>query len=83
MHDGSTRSLGEWAQCDNGADIDHYQAAAYVENLVLEEHDDWRLPDRAELLALYDETYEYNTECYLPVHIVEPFYLTCTFVWTG
>jgi hypothetical protein len=73
----------EWSTCDNGADISEYDSEAYVANLVLEGKDDWRMPTRAELQTLYDESFTQETECFLPVHIVEPFDLSCAWVWSG
>jgi len=73
----------EWAQCDNGEDINHYDAIAYVKLLELDDKTDWRMPTRAELQSLYDESFTQDTDCYLPAHITEPFRLSCSWLWTG
>lgn len=73
----------EWTQCDNGEDINHYDAISYVKLLELDGKNDWRMPSRAELQSLYDESFTQDTDCYLPAHIVEPFRLSCSWQWTG
>ena len=78
-----TRGSLEWSQCDNGADIDQPDAVAWAANLNLGGHTDWRLPTRAELQPLFDPTQSLVTACYLTVHIAQPFFLTCKWVWTS
>ncbi|NLH48066.1 MAG: DUF1566 domain-containing protein [Myxococcales bacterium] len=73
----------EWAQCDNGADISQYDAITYAETLELDGKTDWRLPTRAELIPLYDEDTDDETDCYLTAHIHAPFNLSCVWVWTS
>lgn len=73
----------EWTQCDNGYDINHYDAETYAADLDLADFDDWRLPTRQELLGLYDEDFTQDTACFLPAHIIEPFHLSCSWLWTG
>jgi hypothetical protein len=73
----------EWSMCDNGADINHPDAETYVAQLDLGGHTDWRLPTVAELKALYNESREIDTDCYIPAHIDDPFVLTCVWVWSS
>jgi hypothetical protein len=73
----------EWAQCDNGADIDHPGALSWAATLEIDGKTGWRLPKRAELQALYDAAREIDTDCFIPAHIADPFYLTCVWVWTS
>jgi hypothetical protein len=73
----------EWSMCDNGADTTHDDAASWVAHLELGGKNDWRLPTIQELQALYDESREIATDCYIPAHIVDPFVLTCVWVWSS
>jgi len=73
----------EWSLCDNGADITHGEAESYIAQLELNGKTDWRLPDMTELKALYDESREIDTDCFIPAHVVDPFALTCVWVWSS
>ncbi|MDP8225366.1 MAG: DUF1566 domain-containing protein [Candidatus Lernaella stagnicola] len=73
----------EWTQCDNGEDINHYVAQTWAQNLHFDGKNDWRLPTKWELAALYDESRTIESGCYIPVHIAEPFYLSCSHVWVA
>jgi len=72
-----------WTMCDNGAEITHYCAVCYVENLNLASATDWRLPTLAELESLYNSAASKETECGQNVHIVDPFDLSCTTMWAA
>lgn len=45
-----------WSAKDNGSDISYYDADSAVIESTLAGYSDWRLPDKKELAAIYDET---------------------------
>ena len=74
-----------WTVRDNGSDVDWREAKAYCEACRLGGYTDWRLPTIEELQGLYDgnrstrATQWHSQE----VHIVAPFELSTTWVWSG
>ena len=64
-----------WAGKDNGSDIDWKGASSYCQNLSLGGHRGWRLPETAELLAVYDQS--------LASHIKGGIELTVPQVWSS
>ncbi len=51
-----------WQQDDNGEGLDWEYALAYAEDLVLADHNDWRLPDVKELQSIVDYSHSPNAE---------------------
>ncbi|MGA3212754.1 MAG: DUF1566 domain-containing protein [Terriglobales bacterium] len=48
----------EWAQQDNGGDVDWYRAKGYCTNLRLHGYTDWRLATTDELSRMFDRSHE-------------------------
>ncbi|MBZ0271660.1 DUF1566 domain-containing protein [bacterium] len=71
-----------WAKLDNTANISHYDAVPYANNLTLGSHNDWRLPTRAELALIYDAGRNDSTPCGT-AHSKAPLDLSCTKVWSS
>lgn len=73
----------EWTECDNGYDINYYDALDYIDLLDIGGWDDWRLPTINELEGLFDQSRKLQTECDVEVYIVKPFYITCKWAWSS
>ncbi len=79
-----TRTGLQWAQCDNGSDIDWPGAKEYAENLTLGGYSDWRLPTRDELADLYDESNPAQTlTCGSLAHVPAGFDFSCSSHWAS
>lgn len=81
-----------WAAKDNGSPIQWKNAKYYCKNYRAGGYKNWRMPTRAELAELYDETKGYDSSCLWinpygndhfkgPIHITKLIHLTCGFVW--
>jgi hypothetical protein len=83
-----------WADKDNGIPIVWKEAKSYCNNYRAGGYKNWRMPTRAELADLYDETKSYDPKCPWnepigndsfkgSIHITKLIHLTCGFVWAS
>ena len=79
-----TRTGLMWAQTDNMGHINWHDAKLYCENIILSEHNDWRMPTIKELETLFDRSLDaYETICGRKVRAAPQIELSCGFVWSS
>ncbi len=73
-----------WAQTDNMGHINWHNAKLYCENIILSEHNDWRMPTIDELKTLFDDSQDaYETICGHHVKASKQIELSCGFLWSS
>jgi hypothetical protein len=73
-----------WAQTDNMGHISWKNAKLYCENIILSEHNDWRMPTIEELKTLFNESLDgYETICGNKVKSAPQVELSCSLVWSS
>jgi hypothetical protein len=73
-----------WAQTDNMGHINWHDAKLYSENIILSEHDNWRMPTIEELESLFNDSLDaYETICGHNVKAAPQIELSCGFVWSS
>ena len=73
-----------WAQTDNMGHINWHDAKLYCENIILSEHNDWRMPTIEELQTLFDGSMDrHETICGHKVRSSPQVELSCGLVWSS
>jgi hypothetical protein len=64
--------------------INWHNAKLYCENIILSEHNDWRMPTIDELKTLFDHSQDaYETICGHHVKAAQQIELSCGFLWSS
>jgi len=73
-----------WARTDNMGNISWHNAKLYCENIILSQHNNWRMPTIAELETLFDKSIAgHETICGKKVKSIPQIELSCGFVWSS
>ncbi|MDT8366566.1 MAG: DUF1566 domain-containing protein [bacterium] len=73
-----------WAQTDNMGHITWHDAKRYCDNIILSEHNNWRMPTADELKTFFDGSMDsYETICGHHIKSAPQVELSCGFVWSS
>jgi len=73
-----------WAQTDNMGHITWHDAKRYCENIILSEHNNWRMPTIEELKSLFDGSLDdLETICGHHIKSAPQIEFSCGFVWSS
>ena len=79
-----TRTGLMWAQTDNMGHITWHDAKRYCDNIILSEHNNWRMPTVDELKTLFDGSLdEFETICGHHIKSAPQIELSCGFIWSS
>jgi hypothetical protein len=79
-----TRTGLMWAQTDNMGHITWHDAKRYCDNIILNEHNNWRMPTIEELKTLFDDSVDgYETICGHNARSAPQIELSCGLVWSS